>query len=45
VIPLLVLAGSVAVAAAALAAGRVARPARRSAIALGLARAGARCRW
>ena len=41
VIPLLVLAGSVAVAAAALAAGRVARPARRSAIALGLARAGA----
>ena len=41
VIPLLVLAGSAAVAAAALAAGRVARPARRSAIALGLARAGA----
>ena len=41
VIPLLVLAGSVAVAAAALAAGRAARPARRSAIALGLARAGA----
>ena len=41
VIPLLVLAGSVAVAGAALAAGRAARPARRSAIALGLARAGA----
>jgi hypothetical protein len=41
VIPLLVLAGSAAVAAAALAAGRVARPARRSSVALGLARAGA----
>jgi hypothetical protein len=40
-IPLLVLAGSALVAAAALAAGRVAKPARRSAIALGLARAGA----
>src|SRR5690242_9012187 len=41
VIPLLVLAGSAAVAAAALAAGRVARPVRRSALALALARAGA----
>jgi hypothetical protein len=41
VIPLLVLAGSAAVAAVALAAGRAARPARRSSVALALARAGA----
>ena len=41
VIPLLVLAGSAAVAAVALAAGRTARPARRSSVALALTRAGA----